>query len=82
MPPHFVEIVKKLTPPEMQALYFAQDPYAAFAKGIGKTPVWLFHGGDDRNVPTVDSRRTFTAMKAAGANVRYTEYEGADHFIM
>jgi predicted peptidase len=82
VPPHFVDIVKKLTPPEMQALYFEQDPYAAFAKTIGTTPVWIFHGGDDGNVPTIDSRKTFAAMKAAGGNVRYTEYEGADHFIM
>jgi hypothetical protein len=42
--------MKLLMPAEMFVLYSAQDPYAAFAKAVGKTPVWIFHGGQDDTV--------------------------------
>jgi len=55
------------------------DPYAAIAKKIGKTPVWVFHGGADPVVPVTESRQMVEALKAAGGNVRYTEYPGVEH---
>jgi len=55
------------------------DPYAATAKKIGNTPVWVFHGGDDDTVPVTESRQMVEALKAAGGNVRYTEYSGVKH---
>jgi predicted peptidase len=55
------------------------DPYAALAAKLGQVPVWIFHGGKDRVVPPNDDRRTFAAFKAAGADVRYTEFPEADH---
>ena len=55
------------------------DPYAATAQKIGKTPVWVFHGGDDDTVPVTESRQMVEALKAAGGNVRYTEYPGVKH---
>ncbi len=55
------------------------DPYALAAKKIGKTPVWIFHGGADKTVPPSESRNMNEALKRAGGNVRYTEYEGVGH---
>jgi predicted peptidase len=55
------------------------DPYAATAKRIGNTPVWAFHGADDDTVPVTESRQMVEALKAAGGNVRYTEYPGVKH---
>ncbi len=65
----------------MLALYDAQDPHAAFVKRVGKTPVWIFHGENDKAVPVSDARSTAEALKAAGVSVQYTEYKGAEHFI-
>jgi predicted peptidase len=55
------------------------DPYTAVAQKIGKTPVWVFHGGDDPTVPVTESRQMVAALKSAGGNVRYTEYPGVKH---
>ncbi|OLC99058.1 MAG: hypothetical protein AUH86_03300 [Acidobacteria bacterium 13_1_40CM_4_58_4] len=72
-----------------------QSPYLEAAKRIGKTPVWIFHGGDDPVVPASESRRMAEAMKtvigqdavhahpqatiADLAEVIYTEYPGVGH---
>jgi len=53
------------------------DP--AKAKYIVKIPVWLFHGDKDRLVSVDYSRDMFEALKKAGGNPRYTEYEGLGH---
>lgn len=55
------------------------DLYAEAAKKIGSTPVWIFHGGADRVVPTEESQRMNEALKAAGGSVKYTEYENVGH---
>jgi len=55
------------------------DPYGAVAAKVGKTPVWVFHGGTDPVVPVTESRKMVEAIKAAGGSVRYTEYEGIGH---
>jgi len=55
------------------------DPYAAAAQKVGKTPVWIFHGGADPVVPPDESRKMNEALKAAGGNVKYTEYEKVGH---
>ena len=55
------------------------SPYAEAAKKIGKTPVWIFHGGDDPVVPVSESRRMNEAMKGLGGEVHYTEYPGLGH---
>ncbi len=65
--------LKSFMPAEMFALYSAQDPYATFAKAVGKTPVWIFHGGQDDNVDVKESRKMEAALKAAGGTVKYTE---------
>jgi predicted peptidase len=55
------------------------DPYALVAQMVGKTPVWIFHGGADNVVPVAESQNMNDALKAAGANVKYTEYPGVGH---
>lgn len=57
----------------------AGDPYAAVAKRVAGLPIWLFHGDADRNVSVEESRHMAAALKALGAEVRYTELPGVDH---
>jgi len=54
-------------------------PYTEAAQKVGKTPVWIFHGGDDPVVPVAESQRMAEAIKAVGAEVHYTEYPGVGH---
>ena len=53
------------------------DP--AVAPKLAHIPMWIFHGGDDRRVPTQRSRDMVAALKAAGSPVRYREYPGVGH---
>ncbi|HMD44272.1 MAG TPA: prolyl oligopeptidase family serine peptidase [Candidatus Acidoferrum sp.] len=53
--------------------------YAEIAKRLGKTPIWIFHGEADPIVPVAGSRKMYEALKAAGGNVRYTEYPDVGH---
>ncbi len=66
-------------PEEMKNIDPNLDPYAQSAKKIGQTPVWIFHGGEDNVVPTEESRKMNEALKTAGGNVKYTEYESVGH---
>jgi len=68
--------------PDTARLQQASDtsPYTEVAKKIGgKTPTWIFHGGDDPTVPVTESQRMNEAMKALGGDVHYTEYPGVGH---
>lgn len=62
-----------------RAVEDSPDPYTATAAKIGKTPVWIFHGADDDTVPVEESRKMAEALRAAGGDVRYTEYPGIKH---
>jgi predicted peptidase len=42
-------------------------------------PIWVFHGARDPIVPVERSRRTVTALRAAGGTPRYTEYPHVGH---
>jgi predicted peptidase len=53
------------------------DPEGA-AK-IKHLPVWVFHGGKDRVVPLKQSQAMVDALKAAGADPRFTIYPEAGH---
>ncbi len=46
---------------------------------LGKVPIWISHGEVDRVVNVNGSREPAAALKAAGADVRYTELLGLDH---
>lgn len=55
------------------------DPPAALAKRLQHLPVWIFHGAKDDMVPPRESREISAALKAIGADVRYTEFPEANH---
>lgn len=55
------------------------DPYGFAANRLRHIPVWIFHGADDGIIPPSESRRMFAELRDAGADVRYTEYEGVGH---
>lgn len=57
----------------------AADPYAFTAEALRHVPVWLFHGAKDTVVLPSESRAMHAALLAAGADVRYTEYEDLGH---
>lgn len=55
------------------------DPYAAVAAAVRDVPAWVFHSADDPVVPVEESRRIVEALRALGADPRYTEYADAGH---
>ncbi len=57
------------------------DRFSSIARRVGPTPVWVFHGADDRIVPVSESRQMVEAVKIAGGNVRYSEYAGVGHNV-
>lgn len=67
--------------PDLARDAYPDDPgsYTQVAKKIGKTPVWIFHGGADDTVPVTNSRKMNEALTVAGGNVKYTEYPGVGH---
>jgi len=72
-----------LTPSaDMDNLYVSvqgDDPFAYVAQRTKNLPIWIFHGGQDDVVPTVQSRKLVDAMRAAGSSPRYTEYADLGH---
>jgi predicted peptidase len=66
-------------PHEVPNTLRAADPYAATASRLKRIPAWVFHGAEDATVPVGESRRIVEALRAEGAPVRYTEYEGVGH---
>jgi predicted peptidase len=53
------------------------DP--AYAAKIKHVPVWAFHGDSDPAVKPKRSREMIEALKKAGGNPHYTEYETTGH---
>jgi predicted peptidase len=51
----------------------------AQARRLKDVPIWVFHGDADRVVPVALSDGMVEALKKAGADVKYTRYEGIDH---
>jgi predicted peptidase len=54
-------------------------PYPVIAGRIRSLPIWIWHGDADDLVPVEESRRMAEALRAAGAEVRYTELAGVEH---
>jgi len=52
---------------------------AEYARAVGRTPIWLFHGSDDPVVPVREDELMFAALKAAGGHVRYWVYQNMKH---
>jgi len=57
------------------------ERFTTVAEKVGQTPVWLFHGAEDRVVPVSESRQLVAALKARDGRVRYNEYEGIGHNV-
>lgn len=55
------------------------DPLLAHK--VTEIPVWAFHGERDMNVPVSGSRDMIDAIKKAGGDPRYTEFENKAHDI-
>jgi predicted peptidase len=55
------------------------EPFAALAERLAGKPTWIFHGEVDPAVPVEESRRAAEALRARGADVRYTELPGTGH---
>lgn len=56
-----------------------QDPFPAVAGALRHIPSWIFHGARDDVIPPDQSRRMAAALRAAGGEVRYTEFSDAAH---
>jgi len=66
--------------PAEAAQYIPKEkPYQTIATAIGTTPAWVFHGDQDLAIPVTESRRMVEALRAAGGEVKYTEYDGVGH---
>lgn len=50
-----------------------------YARAIGRTPLWMFHGSEDKVVPTRESDLMFNAVKANNGRVRLWIYQGLRH---
>ncbi len=61
------------------ALCGPNDPNTA--PQIAHIPVWVFHGDADQTVPVAASRRMVEALRAAGAQPKYTEFPGVGHTV-
>jgi predicted esterase len=52
---------------------------AEYARALGHTPIWMFHGSEDNVVPVRESDLMFNALKASGGHVRLWIYQGLHH---
>ena len=57
----------------------AGDP--TLAKTIAHVPIWAFHGDVDRNVPVTGSRDMIEAIRSAGGNPKYSEFQNVGHNV-
>jgi predicted peptidase len=80
------EVVPKTTEPfrgpfspDLDPLMTSPNRFAALAQLIGKTPVWAFAGTMDDVIDVTQSRTMVAALRAAGGDVRYTEYPDLKH---
>lgn len=73
-------MVKLLFPKQIIDILNASNPYDALAEKIGNTPVWIFHGAEDKSISVKESTNIVAALKKnGGKNVNYTEYAKTDH---
>ena len=50
-----------------------------YARAVGRTPIWMFHGSEDNVVPARESELMFNAIKANNGHVRLWVYQGMHH---
>ena len=74
------QAAKQLFPKPLADILNAPNPYDALAEKIGNTPVWVFHGSEDKSISVKESRNIVAALKKnGGKKVSYTEYAETDH---
>lgn len=52
-----------------------------YARALGRTPVWIFHGVDDPVVAPKQSLLMYQALRTVGGNVRFWQYEKIKHNV-
>jgi len=52
---------------------------AEYARRLGRTPIWLFHGSEDSTVVPRQSDLMFEAFKAESGHIRLWQYQGLRH---
>lgn len=52
---------------------------AEYARALGRTPIWLFHGTDDPVVVPRQDELMYEAFKSAGGRIRLWLYQGLKH---
>jgi acetyl esterase/lipase len=52
---------------------------AEYARAVGRTPIWLFHGSEDSTVVPRQSEIMFDAVRAENGHIRLWEYQGLHH---
>jgi len=52
---------------------------ADYARALGHTPVWIFHGSQDPVVPIREDEVMYNAVKAAGGDIHFWIYQGLGH---
>lgn len=52
---------------------------AEYARAVGKTPMWLFHGSEDPVVHAKQSEIMYEAVKAQGGRIRLWIYQSLKH---
>ncbi|HEY2859425.1 MAG TPA: alpha/beta hydrolase-fold protein [Terracidiphilus sp.] len=50
-----------------------------YARAVGRTPVWMFHGSEDNVVPPREAELMYNALKANSGHVRLWIYQGLHH---
>jgi poly(3-hydroxybutyrate) depolymerase len=50
-----------------------------YARAVGRTPVWIFHGSLDPIVPVREDEVMYEAFKASNGHMRFWIYQGLSH---
>jgi poly(3-hydroxybutyrate) depolymerase len=50
-----------------------------YARAIGRTPVWIFHGSLDPIVPVREDEVMYDAFKSSNGHIRFWIYQGLSH---
>jgi len=73
------ELVRRMPDTFAAAFPICGGANPATAKKMKKVNWWIFHGAKDNVVPPHHSEKMVSALKAAGANVRWTLFPEANH---
>ncbi len=76
------DLLHKLPNKFAAAISICGGGQAAWAKNIAKTPLWMFHGSDDKiNTPDLTERVYNRLVEIGAKQMRYINYPGYGHEI-